>query len=170
MATPRTNGNIAFLNKEGKIISKLDWTQLRSSPSYCNIRKYEGEKVVVNAYWSGRISDATDKPQEYWYPFKVDFYNVIVTGDRPGTFKSKQVLDDLMSCCFKTEGSALDYYFSVLGDMNLLTFSEDYEGNEDVTEIGNTYTNLPTNTNLMNYVSPQTEKKEKLVSKNFGSW
>jgi hypothetical protein len=157
--------SIAYVDKDGKAITSLEWGTKRSNGDYYKIRQYEGEKLAIHVEWIGRVKNANIQPKEYWKPFDVKFSNIIIAGDRPGTYHRKHVPDVLLTKSFATEDFAVQYYIGLLMDRGLAEIQEDYEGVETVVEIGNKFVNKGTVAQSISL-----GKKEVKTNKIFGSW
>jgi len=90
----------------------------------------------------------------------VHVYNIIVTGDRPGSYVKKKAPDPALTKTFADEASAVAYYQTVLVDQSLAGYEDDYEGDQTFVDKGNKLTPE----------IPDTLDKPSTHSKITGSW
>lgn len=161
--------SVVYVNRKGTHIAANEWTQKRGNRDYFVVKEYENDTLSVVVEWVGKIQNANVIPNQYWKVFTVKVGNIIIKGDRPGTFVKKLIADPQLTEYFTTENEAIDYYCKVLGDRGLLETFESYEGEITIVEIGNKFTqesvgvvvDLPIASN-----KPKTNPKDTL----FGSW
>jgi hypothetical protein len=61
--------NIAFVNREGVMISEADWRDLQKDPNYCTVRQYDNSVVQVTLKWVGRVPNPQNTFKEFWPVF-----------------------------------------------------------------------------------------------------
>ena len=165
-----------FMDRKRQVINHVEWTKLRSQEDYCVIRRYESESLSIDVLWKGRVNTADIEPHAYWKIFRVEVSNTITTGDRPGNYVRKKVQDPVLSVNSLSEEGAMSLYIETLLKKGLLSQSENYEGEIEITEIGNKIKNQ-SELNVGSYLGelPATQGKESVVvapvrSASFGSW
>lgn len=149
-------------DRNGKPMTNAEWTKYRGNREYYIIREYENDIFGANVEWIGHVDDPINVPQEYWKLFKVNCYNIIVTGDRPGSFVKKKIPDAEFEKYFAKEVDAVAYYCEVLIKNGNATVSQDYEGEGELVEIDNKLAKVKE--------EPPAPDAPKTKSKIVGSW
>ncbi|MFM2427825.1 MAG: hypothetical protein RL707_1652 [Pseudomonadota bacterium] len=132
MAKRELPNKIGYMSRQRNVINAVEWTKLRSNPDYSTIRTYDGNNLSIDVRWVGKLTQCDVEPPAYWCPFKVDVFNLISTGDRPGTYDTKKVADSQLTIKCMSEEGALIHYTQILIDKGLLEQNEKWEvGAED---------------------------------------
>jgi len=132
----RKSGSVR-IDKNGQRLSAAMWTKLRGNSEYTIIEEYNNGEFYANVEWLGMGENESKVPKEYWRLFKVNVGNIILTGDRPGTYVKKKVSDPTLEKHFPTLSSAKFYYQEVLTSNKCATMNETYEGEIEFKELNN---------------------------------
>jgi hypothetical protein len=162
------NKPTVYVTRGGSIVGASEWTRLRGNKDYIYPRRYENEKLSVVVEWIGKFTGANLAPREHWKLYAVRVGNVIITGDRPGTFIKKVVTDPQLTMMFGTEKDAMAYYQKILSDRGLLQVTETYEGDEVIVEVGNMIEQPPLTESFVQV--PKEQKAASKAASNFGDW
>jgi len=95
----------AYVNREGKSITRAAWAELHKNKKYCTIRQYENETLGVSVTWVGMEPNSNVVPREHWRLYEVRFYNIIKNGD-----KIIRVKDPDLSGTYRSEQEAINAY------------------------------------------------------------
>lgn len=125
------------IDRQGRSINAQVWTRLRGDRDYTVIAEFENDKFGAYVEWLGIGENEKIVPREYWKLFKAHVYNIILSGDRPGSFVKKKVPDPDLTSTFSNEKDAVAYYEGVLLEAGLAEVEEDYEGNRVFAEKNN---------------------------------
>ncbi|MBE0438081.1 MAG: hypothetical protein IBX56_20060 [Methylomicrobium sp.] len=126
-----------FFDRENKQIESGDWALKMGNRDYYMVREYENDKISIRVMWEGKDPEIR-RVLDQWRIFKVAIFNVIIKGDRPGTFFKKLIEDPTYTKRFITETEAVDYYQETLIKFGYAETSVDeYLDAEEFVEIGN---------------------------------
>lgn len=107
MAKRRTT--TAYVDKEGKLIPRQQWVELRMDDNYRLLTEYKNERFQVFAKWNGEIPFANDIPRSEWKPYELEVF-VMVYSDIDGReLAQPQLKRDELACeRFKTADEAIE--------------------------------------------------------------
>jgi hypothetical protein len=93
---------VAYMDKDGLLISKSGWINKRADDSYRTIRQFDNGKVRVLLEWYGKVS-TPDSFEDYWELFQLRVFNYLDAG---------QLVDDpnFRDKFFGTESSGVAAY------------------------------------------------------------
>lgn len=112
--TAKRGKSVGYFDVDGNRIDLKTWTRLRGDKDYVFFEKYENDHIAVHVEWLGKVDDQKATWMEYWRMYAVRAFNIIVTGDRPGTFVRKRVEDPAITKYFLHKKDAVAYYNEVL--------------------------------------------------------
>ena len=116
-----------YLDRDGAIINKAKWEELRKDESYCTVKAYDNGVVQVKAMWVGRALHAENTMPEYWPIFILLVKNYNAEGNL--------VVDPVDSDkTFPTMAAVADSFTKFLTHWTQSTVSEAGE----LVEVGNT--------------------------------
>lgn len=55
-----------YFSRDGKDIDHAQWYELRKDKDYCNVRKFQNDKVMAEIVWSGMVIDPDNTFTEYY--------------------------------------------------------------------------------------------------------
>lgn len=133
----RANSGSPLFDREHRRIKSGDWALKMGNRDYCMVREYENDKISIRVVWEGKDPEIR-RVLDQWRIFKVVVFNVIIKGDRPGTFIRKLIEDPTCTKRFITETEAVDYYRETLVKFGYAKIHVDeYLDAEEFVEIGN---------------------------------
>lgn len=115
-----------YIDRNGNVITKERWKELRADESYCTVCAYDNGVVNVKVRWSGVVHKAENLLPAYWTVFYLLVYNYKTDGT--------MVVDPVDSDQpFATEAAAAEAYASFLSRWT----ESEYDG-ETLIEVDNT--------------------------------
>jgi len=135
--TKMSNNGSVYTDRDGKRITRMEWTVKRGNKDYYVVRSYENDKIKVVVEWQG-FDPEKARPEDTWRIFEVAVFNIIISGSRPGAFVKKLIEDPTYTKWYRTEEAAVDYYQNVLIELGCGRIeTDDYLGGTEFVEIGN---------------------------------